>query len=82
MITVTVALHSAVHPRRSRELASIVIVNDGTGNSRQGNYQVAATRHRRRVYRASVQDFPRRSRSALELLRRGLNALAAQGALP
>lgn len=82
MIRVTLRLESAVDARRDRTLAVVNIANKGSGTAARGNYLVAARRGGGRTRFAGVEGFPRRSRSALELLRRGLNALAEKGELP
>lgn len=82
MISVRIDLGSAQSAARSRRLATVLIVNDGTGERGAGNYLVSATRDGRRIYKADVKNFPRRSRSALELLRRALNAIHENGGLP
>ncbi|HEV8383016.1 MAG TPA: hypothetical protein VGQ29_15620 [Gemmatimonadales bacterium] len=82
MIVVTLDLRSALSSSRSRRLATITIANDGTGEDGRGNYHVMAQRRGGRARFAGVRHFPRRSRSALELLRRALNALDENGGLP
>jgi hypothetical protein len=82
VIRIEIHLVSAVHPDRSRFLGSVLIANDGTGDKSRGNYTAAATRDGRRKYFGVVRGFPRRSRSALELLRRALNAIHQAEPLP
>lgn len=75
MIRVHIELDSAI-TGKTRSLAFIAIRNDVTGTARRGNYTVIARQARgRKTYFASVKNFPRKSRSALELLRRALNEL-------
>lgn len=81
MIVVTLDLKSAISDDRSRRLGTVLIANEG-GDRRRANYDVRATRDGKRVYNARVEAFPRGSRSALELLRRALNALHEKGELP
>jgi hypothetical protein len=84
MIRVHIELESARGPHRDRTLGWVIIRNDGTSHSlSRGNYTVEARRpggRRERV--TAVRNFPRQSRSALELLRRALNALHEGGNLP
>lgn len=87
MIVCDVMLVSALGRHRDRQLGRIVISNIGTGTATRGNYVVMAGRGKptgkpKRTYSAMVNDFPRKSRSGLELLRRALNALHKQGELP
>jgi hypothetical protein len=85
MIVVRIELKSAVSAARNRELAAIVIANEGTGDTARGNYTAIATRvggPTRRHYDGRVEGFPRKSRSVLELLRRALNAIHENGGLP
>lgn len=82
MIRVTVVLDCARGAHRDRVLAAVEIVNDGTGTPSSGNYVVRARRlPRGKLRTARVTNFPRKSRGALELLRRGLDALATAGQL-
>lgn len=55
--------------------ACIRITNDGTGSLSSGNYQytIFKTNRLRTFRRGELKNFPRRSRSALELLKRILN---------
>lgn len=82
MILVDIVLHGA-QTGRVRRLGRVKIANDGTGGARRGNYVVVAWNGRSRRPRGGyVEGFPRRSRSALELVRRALNDLSAKGRLP
>jgi hypothetical protein len=83
MIRVHIELESALSPHRDRTLGWVTITNDGTSHSpSRGNYTVEARRPGGRERVTAVRNFPRQSRSALELLRRALNALHEGGNLP
>lgn len=83
MIVVDIRLKSAVARSRDRLLGKVLIANDGTGLKNRGYYEVRAFRPTSlRLHKGRVENFPRRSRSALELLRRALNALDEAGGLP
>jgi hypothetical protein len=84
MIVAEIRLQSARGASRNRKLGVVLIANDGSSNDgRVGHYTVAASRGPRgKVYEARVENFPRHSRSALELLRRALNAIHDAGGLP
>lgn len=57
-----------------RRLASVIIVNDGTGTAKRGNYRYSIFKKRLRLWKAGeLKNFPRASRDALELLKRVLN---------
>lgn len=83
MIVVELHLKSAVSTTRDRLLGKVLIANDGTGLKNRGYYEVRAFRPTSlRLHKGRVENFPRKSRSALELLRRALNALHDNGGLP
>ena len=81
MIRVTLDLDSALGADRDRLLGTVNIINVG-GDAQRGNYTVMARNGSGRLRYAVVKNFPRKSRTALELLRRALNALHEQGNLP
>ena len=83
MIRVSFNLVSARGPGRDRLLGTVMLRNDGTGSPGKGNYTVRVDRGgggRTRIGR--VLDFPRRSRSVFELLRRALNDINDRRDLP
>lgn len=82
MIEVVVRLRSANGWRRDKELGRVIIVNDGTSDTdRLGDYQVYGQNGTAgRIKEARVEDFPRKTNSALKLLRLAMDALdAAEG---
>lgn len=81
MIVVEIVLRSAISRDRDRALGIVRIANVG-GTVQAGEYQVIAVRPHGRPRVGRVVGFPRKSKSALELLRRALNALHEKGDLP
>lgn len=82
MIRVLLSLQSARGRLHNRVLGIVLIANDGTGTAARGNYDVVARKGLKGFDRVSaVKDFPRKSQSALELLRRALNRLHEEGKL-
>ena len=73
MIKVTVELLPGGGEEGRKVLSEVFIYNDLTGTLRRGNYRVK--RHRFGPDDAQVLNFPRQSYSALELVRRALEAL-------
>lgn len=77
MIQVPILLD--VHGRGNdiRPLGSIVIVNDGTGTPDRGNYDVEQyDKHTKRVVRKGrVENWPRNSKSPVQLLAAAIKAL-------
>lgn len=83
MILVRVELESARGAKYNRVLGFAAIANDGKGTRTRGNYQIALQHGQRgEVRQTRVENFPRRSRSVFELLRRALNELERMGNLP
>lgn len=83
MIVVTIELRSAVSRDRDKVLGVVGIANDGTGDADRASYDAVASRGPRgKSYVGRVEGFPKKSRSALELLRRALNAMHENGGLP
>ena len=74
MIVVRVELWPGGWERKARELMRLHIINDGTGNSKRGNYRVMLFRKgNRSVLRSGrVEDFPRRSYHVGRLIYRAL----------
>lgn len=66
---------SAFGRHSDRSLGRVVIVNDGSGDSRVGNYNVTLKRERGRLRQARVVGFPRKRKDAWDLLREALIAL-------
>lgn len=81
MVTILITLKSA-RTMKQRQLGQVVITNDDTGDAKVGNYRITATRDGKTFYDGRIEGFPRRSRSVLELLRRGLNDLHEKGKCP
>jgi len=82
MIIVTLQLRSARGRQHDKNLGTVLIANDGTGNAGRGHYNVVTSRGpRAKKHHGRVENFPRDSRSALELLRRALNAVHENGEL-
>lgn len=81
MIVVEIVLRSAISRDRDRPLGTVEIGNV-SGTVDAGTYRVRAQRPHGRERVATVVGFPRKSKSALELLRRALNALHDRGDLP
>lgn len=81
MITVQVTLMSA-QTGQSRSLGEVAISNTGDGTSSRGNYVATLQRPGGRVRLTHVKNFPRKQKSAFELLRQALNALYDAGQLP
>lgn len=82
MIKITVDLVSARSADRNRRLGYIAIANRGDGSDSKGNYTIAVSKDGRNVREGEVLNFPRKSRSVFELLRRGLNDLHKRKQLP
>jgi hypothetical protein len=76
MIKVKIVLHSARTGEKSL-LGDVVIWNDGTGTTKRGNYGflVRGRKATKILAKGEVRDFPRKSRTAVELLKRCLNAI-------
>jgi hypothetical protein len=77
MIIVDMQLQSAISPDRDRTLGRVLIINDGEPtDARLHNYRVEAISTVGRVFRrGNVRDWPRDSRSPLQLLTAALKAL-------
>ncbi len=73
MIRTGVYLHSAITGKVSL-LGQVDIWNDATGTGTRGNYRFCVRGKRKVLAEGEIKDFPRKSRSALELLRRCLEA--------
>lgn len=77
MIVVHVDLWPQGSEAHAVRLGTVEIYNDLTGEAGRGNYVVRAWGRKNRPLQrfATVTGFPRRSQSALHLLRRALTAL-------
>jgi hypothetical protein len=76
VIRVRLELVSARGRQFDKTLGTANIANTGTGSRANGDYVVALWNGAHgRMRRGSVRGFPRKSRSAWELLRRALNDL-------
>lgn len=74
MIVVKIELHSAITGKVS-EIGRMLIVNDGTGTHKRGNYNVGIMRRgtiKTVQKRGRVQEYPRLSYTVWELVRRSL----------
>jgi len=73
-ITIT-ACPPLVTGRKEKEIAKIIIINDGTGTKRRGNYKFAIWLKRRaHSWRTGeIKNFPRMSYNVVNLLWRCLN---------
>jgi hypothetical protein len=81
MIIVRIELRSARSENRNRPLGAMTVANIG-GTATRGDYAYALQRPGGRVRQGEVKGFPRKQKSALELLRRCLNDLHERGELP
>jgi len=63
--------------RKEREIAKAIIINDGTGTKKRGNYQFALWLKRRDgSWRSgTVRNFPRKSYNVWKLIKRMLNEI-------
>lgn len=79
MIVAHMELKSAIHSSRDQRLCTVQIVNDGTGTSSRGNYDVTlyARGNGRVVRTARVEDYARNSKPAWRLLQAAMEALDA-----
>ena len=76
MIRVTMDLDAFGLGVKIKTLATLRIVNDGTGTPARGNYRVEAVGKHGKVIRTSrVKNWPRKSKPALTLLRAALESL-------
>lgn len=68
MIVTHMTLHGAVSGRTT-VLATVVIINDGTGTGDAGNYTWRVEgRNRRRIKSGRLENWPRKRKSAGQLL--------------
>jgi hypothetical protein len=82
MVIATLQLKSARSSSRDKVYGAVGIANVG-GDERRGEYEVTLmTGPQQKERKAVVKDFPRKSASAWELLRRALNELKASNQLP
>lgn len=73
MIIVTVDLISGISESRNRRLATLHIINDGTGSKTRGNYIVQAYGPSGQKGKSgAVKDYPREAVSVLNLVHRAL----------
>lgn len=78
MIVVRVELWPKGDEAKARPLGMVFVANDGTSRVRaRGSYDVRAWGKKNRPLRRAgrVENFPRRSRTVFDLLRRALGAL-------
>lgn len=83
MIVVNVHLDSAISPSRDKELARVLIANDGSGTETLGDYRCVSLRGRskeqldKRVVqrRGKVENFPREADHVLNLVAKALTAM-------
>ncbi len=74
MIVVFVEVWPKGNQSKAKTLGMAMVKNDATGSNTHGNYRVELVGKTNRYRRqAVVADFPRKSRSVWELLRRALN---------
>jgi hypothetical protein len=79
VIEVEMSLKSAISSARDANLCRIVIINDGTGSTSKGNYDVElyARNNGRLVRSGRVEEWPRNAKPAWRLLGAALDALEA-----
>ena len=84
MIRITCEMWPGSDERREYLLGEMSITNDGTGNRMRGNYRVMLKRGTRgsKARCTEVYDFPRKTSSVFQLLRRALNKLHEEKNLP
>ena len=77
MIRITVELcPPLVTGRPEKIIAWAVIVNDGSGTKKRGNYKVKLWLRKKSVWKeVEIKNFPRRSYNVWELLKRILNEI-------
>lgn len=80
MIFVDMKLHSAISEDRDENLCRVEIINDGTGGTRVGNYDVYlyARNNGRLVRSARVENYDRNGLPAWRLLAAAMKALEEQ----
>lgn len=76
MIVVRAELKSAISSSRDTQLCEMHIVNDGTGSSTRGNYDVALFgRNGRRIRTARIENYARSALPAWRLIAAAFAAL-------
>jgi hypothetical protein len=73
VIYVEMNLHSAITQKKST-LVTIVIINDGTGTAKRGNYDYTIHgRKKQRLKSGRIEGWPRQSKTACALLQAVIN---------
>ena len=76
MLKITVDLLSSRGPKYNKRLGTAIISNDASGTETRGNYVAEIfARNGRVIHLAEVRDFPRKSRTAWDLLYRALDTM-------
>ena len=77
MIRITVELcPPLVTGRKEKAIAKALIVNDGSGTKKRGNYKAKLWLRKKNVWKeVEVKNFPRKSYNVYELIKRVLNEI-------
>jgi len=77
MIRITVEIYPPLITGRSRKtIAKALIVNDGSGTKKRGNYRAKLWLKRKSVWKEiEIKNFPRKSYNVWKLIKRMLNEI-------
>jgi len=77
LIKITVELWPPlITGKKPREIARALIINNGSGTKKRGNYNVKLWLKKKNVWKeVEVKNFPRKSYNVFELLKRVLNEI-------
>ena len=77
MIKITIEAHPPLLTgKRKKIIAQAIIVNDGTGTEKRGNYKFTLWLKRHNFWHnGTIKDFPRKSYNVWRLIKRMLNEI-------
>jgi len=77
LIKITVELWPPlITGRKHREIARALIINNGSGTKKRGNYNVKLWLRKKSVWKeVEIKNFPRKSYNVFELIKRVLNEI-------